>query len=131
MSITSFNPDDIDIEVGNPTYQFSDDYRTVTYSVNVTIITPTLGYIPKSITINLQIYDADGNPVSDPLLKEFPVGSTTTETLSGEITLTDALVRTIIGGGSITLALRGTIGVKYLGVEILSFDIPEQSIVVP
>jgi hypothetical protein len=131
MSISSFDPADVEVDVGNPTFEFSADNRTISYSVNVTITTPSLGFIPKSLTLNLQMYDADDNPIGDPLNSEFPIGSTKTETLSGDIALTDEMFQEIILGGSITLTIKGTVGVNYLGFEIVNLDLPPQTITIP
>ena len=131
LSISSFDPADVDVSVGDPSFEFNEDYRTVSYSVNATITTPSLGYIPKSITVNLSMYDADDNPIGDPLSSEFPIGTTTTETLTGEITLTEEMALDIILGGSITLTIKGTVGVIYLGIEIVNLDLPTQTIVIP
>ncbi len=131
ISLTSFNPDDIDVEVSKPTFEFSQDNKTIFYAVNITLTTPSLGFIPKSLTLNLGMYDAEDNPIGDPITSEFPIGETKTETLSGEIELNDELIQEIALGASISLTIKGTVGVIYLGFEIIDLDLPPEIIEIP
>ena len=132
LSIANFNPDDIDIQTSDPSYTINSDYKSATFSIDVILTTPQMGFIPKSVLVTFQILDSNGNLLSDPVSTEFPLGTFKTETITGVITLTDEYAQILQGGGKITLTLTGTVGIKYFRISIpYTYELPQNTITMP
>lgn len=128
LTATSVDADSVDVATSDVTSVLSNNNQTLDVSVDVTIETPPAGFLPKSILINLQLYDSGGNKVGAVVSAEFDLGSAVTKTITHSVELDAALVQSLSSGDSLTFEVRGTAGVALVGISLpVEFDVPTKT----
>jgi len=102
-----------DFSTGTPNFTLADNNESVT--ISTTITTPKLGYIPKSIRLDLVIKKG-GVDYGSPQQVTIKLGSS--QEVSFTITFEQADITTISGGGTITVTVEVTATPIYLGIPI-------------
>lgn len=122
LSISDLSKEKIDsfnyVTPGTPNVDLAADNSSFTFEIDITVVTPEVGFIPKSIEITLQICEGETS-VGDKTSLEIAFGSTIEETIGPEtITLSNTQKQTISDGGSIKFSLQATATAKMFGVEL-------------
>ncbi|MHA1464102.1 MAG: hypothetical protein ACTSVO_04060 [Candidatus Heimdallarchaeaceae archaeon] len=114
--------------VSAPTYDISSDNTTIT--VAATVGTPKLGYIPKSIRLDIQLLKG-GTNYGD--LQQVTVKLGESAPVEFVFVLTSADVSTIGSGGTITITIEITAIPIYIGIPLsfIAQDLPPQDIIIP
>ncbi|MHA1345774.1 MAG: hypothetical protein ACTSO3_05225 [Candidatus Heimdallarchaeaceae archaeon] len=114
--------------VSAPTYDISSDNTTIT--VAATVGTPKLGYIPKSIRLDIQLLKG-GTNYGD--LQQVTVKLGESAPIEFVFVLTSADVSTIGSGGTITITIEITAIPIYIGIPLsfIAQDLPPQDIIIP
>lgn len=102
-----------DFSTGTPNFTLADNNESVT--ISTTITTPKLGYIPKSIRLDLVIKKG-GVDYGSPQQVTIKLGSS--QEVSFTITFEQADITTISGGGTVTVTVEVTATPIYLGIPI-------------
>ena len=114
--------------VSAPTYDISSDNTTIT--VIATVGTPKLGYIPKSIRLDIQLLKG-GTNYGD--LQQLTLKLGESAPVEFVFVLTSADVITIGSGGTITITIEITAIPIYIGIPLsfIAQDLPPQDIIIP
>ncbi|MHA1224711.1 MAG: hypothetical protein ACTSP3_15920 [Candidatus Heimdallarchaeaceae archaeon] len=102
-----------DFSTGTPNFTLADNNESVT--ISTTITTPKLGYIPKSIRLDLVIKKG-GVDYGSPQQVTIKLGSS--QEVSFTITFEQADITTISGGGTVSVTVEVTATPIYLGIPI-------------
>ncbi|MHA1827192.1 MAG: hypothetical protein ACTSX6_00945 [Candidatus Heimdallarchaeaceae archaeon] len=113
MSYKNMQTKSGDFSTGTPNFTLADNNESVT--ISTTITTPKLGYIPKSIRLDLVIKKG-GVDYGSPQQVTIKLGSS--QEVSFTITFEQADITTISGGGTVTVTVEVTATPIYLGIPI-------------
>ena len=132
LSIASFDLSKFNATVGTPSVSLSEDNTSINYSVNLTLTTPKLGFIPKTIILNLNFYEGD-TLIGQSFTKSITLGTNLTEIISGTISIEEVYQILITEGESVTFTVKGVLKIAILGITVpgIEYDIPDHSFTVP
>ena len=128
MSYTDVTEKAGEFTVGTPTFDISSDNTTIT--VTTTVGTPKLGYIPKSIRLDIQLVKG-GSDYGDLQQVTITLGESAPVEFIFELESADAT--TIGTGGSITITIEITAVPVYIGIPLtfIAQELPSQDIIIP
>ncbi|MBY9000535.1 MAG: hypothetical protein KGD64_06445 [Candidatus Heimdallarchaeota archaeon] len=114
--------------VGAPTFDISSDNTTIT--VTATVGTPKLGYIPKSIRLDIQLKKG-GTEYGD--IQQITIKLGESAPVEFVFVLTTDDVNNIGSGGTITITIEISAIPVYFGIPLtfLTQDLPPQDILIP
>ncbi len=114
--------------VSAPTFDISTDNTTIT--VTATVGTPKLGYIPKSIRLDIQLKKS-GTNYGDLQQTTIKLGESAPVVFVFVLTTDD--VTLISSGGSITISIEISAVPIYFGIPLsfIAQDLPPQDIIIP
>ena len=117
-----------DFTVGTPTFDVSSDNTTIT--VTTTVGTPKLGFIPKSVRLDIQLKKGGSN-YGDLQQVTIKLGESAPVEFIFVLTSTD--VSTIGSGGTITITIEVSAVPIYIGIPLnfLAQDLGAQDIIIP
>ncbi len=117
-----------EFSAGTPTFDVGSDNKTI--SISITIESPKLGFLPKSIKLIFEIYK--GTDLVDSAEDTIVLGEESTAEFV--VVLTDDDATTIAGGGTITVTLKIKASPVIFGfdiggvVEQANIDLAEETI---
>ncbi len=128
LSYKAFNENPDAFDVVDMTYVLASNNESAV--VSATLVTPKLGYMPKSVRLDI-IIKKGSVEYGDPIQVTVPLGSNQTIEFTVIIETADAII--IAGGGTISFTVEALATPIYIGIPLnfLAMEIPPIAIDIP
>ncbi|MCE7742824.1 MAG: hypothetical protein GOP50_10255 [Candidatus Heimdallarchaeota archaeon] len=99
--------------------------------VSAVVVTPKLGYMPKSVRLDIEVYKNGNTTLYDSQKVTIPLGAN--ETIEFTVIFEDDDIVTIAGGGTITFSVEVLATPIYIGIPLnfIAMEIPPIVVAIP
>lgn len=113
LSYKDFETKSSEFALGTPTFVIANNNESATITVN--LATPTLGYIPKSVRLDINVTES-GSLYGDPQQITIKLGES--QDLEFVLTFEPAEISTITSGGLVTFTINVLATPIYIGIPL-------------
>ena len=122
MSYKGFTDNPSSFGISDITYDIASNNESA--DVSAIIATPKLGYMPKSVRLDLEVYKFGNTTIYEILQVTIPLGEN--QTIAFTVTFETLDVAIISGGGTLDFSVEGIATPIYIGIPLnfIAMDIP-------
>ena len=131
LTLTSFSPSKVSFSATTPQLSLSSDNQSIIIKMNVTLKTPPAGFLPKTITAKVTLYDNNSMQLGKPIVFTLTLGKTSTNDINQPVPLSQTLIQEVALGHSISITVKTRATIALLGITIpYTFKVPDETITV-